>query len=172
MKKILWLILPIIVLACNQFVPPPLAPTPNDFPPPPPMTPILEFPQVTVTTTIEPRTRPVLPDDIADAETFFLILKTSIAAGDDVGVAKVVKYPIYININGQDLLINNQSEFVDAYDQIFDPEFAAAIFDMDEAELSLQPNGVKTVNGELWFNYYCVDLACSDSQFLITQINK
>jgi len=167
MKKLFWLIAPIIILACNQLIP-----TPNDFPPPPPLTPILEFPQVTATSTIEPRSRPVLPDDMDDAKTFFLILKTSIAAGDDLGVSKLVKYPIHVNLNGQDLLLHDQSEFLDAYDQIFDPEFATAIFNMDEAELSLQPNGVKTKNGELWFNYYCADLTCSDSQFLITQINK
>jgi len=138
MKKLLWLIAPIIILACNQLIP-----TPNDFPPPPPLTPILEFPQVTATSTIEPRSRPVLPDDMDDAETFFLMLKTSLAAGDNLGVAKMVKYPIHVNENGQDKLIANQSDFVEAYDQIFDSEFVAAIFDMDEAELSLQPNGVK-----------------------------
>jgi len=133
MKKVLLLVAPILVLACYQLVPtpndfpaPPSATPINEFPPPPPMTPIVEFPVVTATVTLEPHLRPILLDDMQGAETFFLIVKTSIAAGDDEGVAKLVKYPIHVSVNGQDLLIENQTEFVDAYDQIFDPEFATA----------------------------------------------
>jgi len=98
MKKLFWFIVPIVILACNQLIP-----TPNDFPPPPPITPIVEFPQVTATTTLEPRLRPILPEDMQNAETFFLILKTSIAAGDAVGVARMMKYPLRVHMNGQDV---------------------------------------------------------------------
>ena len=176
MKKIIWLAVSVIVLACNQFIPPTLAPTPNEFPPPPPMTPIVEWPQVTATATLEPHLQTILPDDMDDAETFFLIVKTNIAAGNDVGVARLVKYPIQVTMNGGDILLvklfNDQAEFVDFYDQIFDPEFATAIFNMDDSELTLFSNGVQAGTGELWFNYFCMDLTCSDAQFLITQINK
>jgi len=61
---------------------------------------------------------------------------------------------------------------MNAYDQIFDPEFVAVIFNIHETELTLLPDGIQAGKGELWFNYYCVDLACLDAQFLITQINK
>ena len=54
MKKNLLLIL-IFLAGCS------LIPTPDDFPSPPPMTPIVEWPQVTATTTIEPNLRPILP---------------------------------------------------------------------------------------------------------------
>jgi hypothetical protein len=176
MKKFLLFVVPILVLSCYQLVP-----TPNDFPPPPsempinefpPITPIVEWPQVTATATLEPHLRPVVPDDMDEAETFFLIVKTSIAAGDDVGVAKMMKYPIHVSLAGQEMVINTETEFLDAYDQIFDPEFATALFEMDESELTLLPNGVQAGTGELWFNYYCVDLTCSDTQFFITQINR
>ena len=153
-EKFIWLIASIIVLACNPFIPPLLAPTPDDFSPSPPMTPIVGFPQVTATTTIEPDPRLILPDDMDEAETFFLIVKTSIAAGDDIGVSKMVKYPIHVNINGWDLLLHDSAEFVDAYDQIFDP--------------SLLPPSLTWTK----LNYPSSPMACSGSQFLITQINK
>ena len=165
MKKIMLLVV-IFLMGCG------FIPNPDDFPSPPPMTPIVEFPQVTATATIEPRTRPILPNDIQDAETFFLIIKTSVAAGDDMGIAKLVKYPIHVRINAQEIVLKDQREFLDQYEKIFDEGFINVLFEIDESDLTLLPNGVQVGNGELWFNYFCVDLTCSDMQFLITQINK
>jgi len=147
-------------------------PTPDDFPPPPPMTSIVEWPQVTPTTTLEPRMRPILSNDMQDAETFFLIVKTSLAAGDDLKIAESIKYPVRVKISGQEGLLKDQREFLDQYEKIFDQGFITALFEMEEANLTLLPNGVQVGNGELWFNYFCVDLSCSDAQFLITQINN
>ena len=165
MKKFLFLVV-LLLAGCS------LIPTPNDFPPPPPMTPIVEFPQVTATATIEPNMRPILPNDMQDAETFFLILKTSMAAGDDAGIAERVKYPIRVRMNGQETVLKDQNEFLNQYEKIFDQGFVTALSDIDESNLILLTNGIQVGNGELWFNYFCVDLACSESQFLITQINK
>ena len=148
-----------------------IPPTPDDFPPPP-MTVIVELPQVTATTTIEPRMLPILSNDMQEAETFFLIIKTSLVAGDNVGISERVKYPIRVSLDGQEIVLNTQSEFLDQYETIFDQAFVSALYEMDESKLLLLPNGVQVGNGELWFNYFCVDVSCSDSEFLITQINK
>jgi len=165
MNKILLLVL-VFLTGCGVIT------TPDDFPPPPPMTPIVEFPQVTATATIEPRMRPILSNDMQDAETFFLIVKTSMAAGDDVGVAGSIKYPIRVKLNGQELVLKDEREFLDQYEKIFDQGFVSVLSEIDESELTILPNGVQIGNGELWFNYFCVDLSCSDAQFLITQINR
>ena len=146
-------------------------PTPDDFPPPP-MTVIVEVPPVTATTTLEPRLHPILPDDLQDAETFFLIVKTAIAAGDDRKIAELVKYPIHVNFAGRENLLRDQQEFLNQYEKIFDEGFINTLFEIDETNLTLLPNGVQVGNGELWFNYFCTDLSCSDAQFLITRINK
>jgi hypothetical protein len=163
MKKVLFLVV-LLLAGCGSI------PTPDDFPPP--MTPIVEFPQVTATATIEPNLRPILPENMQDAETFFLIIKTSMAAGDAMGIAEKVKYPIYVRLNNQEIVLKDQNEFLDQYEKIFDQGFVTALSNIDESNLTLLPNGVQVGNGELWFNYYCVDLSCSESQFLITQINK
>ena len=146
-------------------------PTPNEFPPPP-MTPIVEWPQVTATATLEPRLRPILSDDLQDAETFFLIIKTSMAAGDDLRIAESVKYPLQVKMDGQVIAFANKQDFLDQYKRIFDQGFINALMEIDESALTLLTNGVQVGNGELWFNSFCVDLTCSDAQFLITQINK
>jgi len=160
----------IIVLAAFFMTGCGLLPTPDDFPPP--MTVIVEIPQVTATTTLEPRMLPILPDDLQGAETFFLIVKTSMAAGDDVRIAESVKYPIRVTMDGQSILLKDRREFLDQYETIFDQDFITTLFEMDETNLTLLPNGVQVGNGELWFNYFCVDLSCSDAQFRITQINR
>ena len=161
----------IIILAVFSMTACGLLPTPNDFPPPP-VTVIVEIPQVTATTTLEPRMRPILPDDLQDAETFFLIVKTSMAAGDNLKVAESIKYPIRVIMSGQEILLKDQREFLDQYETIFDRDFINTLFEMDETNLTLLPNGVRLGNGELWFNYFCVDQSCSDAQFRITQINR
>lgn len=163
-KKIMLLLLVIFLTGCG------VLPTPDDFPPP--VTPIVEFPQVTPTVTLEPRLRPILPSDMQDAETFFLIVKTSMAAGDDAGIAEMVKYPIRVRMDGQVLVLESESDFLDQYEKIFDQEFVTVLFEIDESDLLLLPDGIQAANGALWFNSFCADLSCADSHFLITQINK
>lgn len=127
---------------------------------------------ITATSTIEPRMQPVLPADMPDARTFFLIVKTRLMAGDDQGIAASVKYPFFTTIDGQRIKFNNPTEFLESYEKIFDEQMVTALANIDEETLVLLPNGVRAGNGEMWFNLFCVDLACSDSQFLITQINR
>jgi hypothetical protein len=162
----LWLLVILFSAGCGFIS------TPDDFPPPPPMTPIVEWPQVTATVTLEPRMHAILPSDLDDAETFFLIIKTSMAAGDDVGIAERVKYPVHVKVNGQEIVLNNQRQFLDQYDNIFDQGFVQVLAEIDESELTLLPNGMQVGHGALWFNSFCVDLSCSDAEFQITQINK
>ena len=166
MRKIILIVMVILLAGCS------LIPTPDDFPPPPPMTVIVEFPQVTATTTIEPNMRLILPDDMQEAETFFLIVKTMLAAGDDTGVAERVHYPLYVRSDGQETVLKNPDEFLANYQKIFDSGFITALSSIDESSLTLSSNGVQVGNGEVWLNYFCVDLACSETEFLITQINK
>lgn len=165
MKKMLALAV-ILLAGCAS------TPTPDDFPPPPPMTVIVELPPVTATATLAPNMRPILPEDMQEAQTFFLILKMSMAAGDDVRIAESVRYPIRVSMNGQETLIADPDQFLEMYDRIFDEEFINTLSGIEETDLSLTTSGVQVGNGELWFHYFCADPGCSDSQFLITQINK
>ena len=42
----------------------------------------------------------------------------------------------------------------------------------DESELTFTPDGVKVANGMLWFDLICMDPACEEAEFLITEINN
>jgi hypothetical protein len=145
-----------------------IAPTREAFPP---SSPIVEFPNIPATATIEPRMQPILPADMPDARAFFLIVKTRLIAGDDQGIAASVKYPFFTMIDGQRIKFNNSSEFLGSYEKIFDERMVTALANIDEESLVLLSNGVRAGTGEIWFNLFCADLACSDTQFLITQIN-
>lgn len=165
MKRIIPLVVLFLSLACATIIP-----TPNDFPPPP-MTVIVEnFPTPFVTTTIEPRPVMITQEKMLDAHTFQLILVTRIAAGDSIGIAETVKYPITVDIDGP-VVISTADEFENYYDRIFTDDVIAALNETNEESLVLLPEGVRVGRGEIWFNLYCVDLTCSDTQFLITQIN-
>jgi hypothetical protein len=166
MKKIFWAITAgFMTLACLSPIP-----TPDDFPPPP-MTVIVEFPTVVVTPTLEMRLAPITQEKMQEAETFLLILKTRVISGDSTGIAEMVHYPIDVYTNGK-ISIANADEFVKNYDSIFNEKIMAVLTDTKDASLILLPDGILVGNGEIWINLFCVDLVCSETQFLITRINN
>jgi hypothetical protein len=147
---------------------------PNDFPPPPPqMTVIVELPWTTPTPTPPaPKPKPIMAENLSDAETFFLILKIAVAAGDDHLVASKVYYPINVKINGQMTTLHNADEFLENYSQVFNQTLLEALKNTSETDLSNLPNGIRVGNGELWFGLFCPDTDCAKLVFLITQINN
>lgn len=162
MKKYI-LLFGLMMLACSSLVP-----TPDDFPPPPPMTVIVELPNVTPTTTIEPRLALITPEKMTDAQSFHLKVFTMAVAGDSAGIAEMVKYPLTV----QGLVVTTADEFDSNFKDIFNDRVMEALSDTSETNLILLPEGVRVGQGEVWFNLYCVDLTCSDTHFLITQINN
>jgi hypothetical protein len=166
MRKLILLFTLLLSLACASMLP-----TPDDFPPPP-MTVIVEdFPTPFVTVTIEPRTALITSEKMQDAQSFHLILVTRVAAGDSTGIAEMVKYPITVNLDGS-IVIANADEFEVYYDRIFTDDFIKVLMETNDDDLNLLFDGIRVGKGELWFNLFCVDMVCSDTQFLITQINS
>lgn len=164
MKKYI-LLFALIMLSCSSLVP-----TPDDFPEPP-MTVIVELPVVTPTATIEPRLAPITPEDLGEARSFHLMVLTKVVAGDSAGIVELVKYPINVQVDGP-TVISTPEEFESYFKEIFNDRVMEALSDTSEENLTLQPEGVRVGQGEVWFNLYCVDLVCSDTQFLITQVNN
>jgi len=164
--KRFFLLLPVILsLACATLVP-----TPDDFPSPP-TTVIVELPVVTPTATLEPRLAPITPEKMADAGSFQLMLLTMVMAGDSTGIAGLVKYPLTVQGNGK-VVIPTAEDFDFYYKDIFNDRVMKALSDTSKSNLTLLPEGVRVGQGEIWFNLFCVDPACSDTHFLITQINN
>jgi hypothetical protein len=151
----------------------PLMPTPGDFPPPP-WTQIIEFPTLAFPPTAVPRPmfKPIQPEDMDEARTLLLLLQVGIAAGDSGLIAERVLYPIEVPVNGQPTTIASASELVASYDIIFHPKFRDSILRAEADDVRLTPYGVEAADGALWFNQFCTDSTCTESQFLITAINN
>jgi hypothetical protein len=133
---------------------------------------IADFPtSLPATATLEPRLRPVTNDDMSRARDFFLILLTRAVAGDSQGISETVKYPIAVELNPM-AMIAGPDEFVANYDRIFNERVLNALSDTDVQDLIYLPEGIRVGQGEIWFNLYCTDPTCVDSEFLITQINN
>ena len=150
----------------------PLLPTPDEFPEPP-VTPIVEFPTgPAATPTRKPASKPILGNDMASARTFFLVMKVRMAAGDSTSIAESVSYPIQVRVHGQATTMLSPVEFEDNYEAIFSQQLQQAIAAADENDLELQLDGIQAVDGVLWFKQFCADPACTQGEFLITQINN
>ena len=157
----------LLAAACS-----PVRPTPNDFPPPP-LTPIVEFPTGPASTaTPRPIAKPIFTDDMADARTFFLILKVAVTAGDSTSIAERVLYPIQVRVHGQPTTISSPAEFERSYDSIFSRAVQEAIGSADENDLVLTLDGIQAADGLLWFGQFCADPPCLKGEFLITQIDN
>ena len=107
-----------------------------------------------------------------NARTFFLVTKIAVATGDDQLVAERILYPIHVKIHGQTVMIHSPAEFLKSYGQLFNAATVAALSPTDEQDLVVLPEGVRVGSGILWFNVFCSDAACAQTEFLITQINN
>lgn len=167
MIRIMVIALALTLTSCIQIIP-----TPDDFPPP--GTVIVEFPTPAGEPTLPPRPRvkPLLESDMSEARAFFLVTKTASVAGDDQLIAQRILYPIQVRINGQAVTIHTEAEFIQRYRDIFDDATLQALWDADDQELARLPDGIRAADGLLWFNRFCMDTACTQTEFLITKINK
>jgi hypothetical protein len=116
--------------------------------------------------------KPIYADDMDEARTLLLLLQVAFAAGDSGLVAERVLYPIVVPVNGQPTTIASASELLASYDTIFHPRFRESILKAEDDAVKLTLYGVEVADGALWFNQFCTDSTCSESQFLITQINN
>ena len=116
--------------------------------------------------------KPIQPDDMDDPRTLMLLLQVGIAAGDSGLVAERVLYPIEVRLNGQPATIASASELEANYEAIFDSKVREIILSAGDGDVTLMLDGVQAAGGALWFNQFCTESTCSESQFLITQINN
>ena len=160
----LFLICGLILAGCTA-----IPPTPNL--PPPPQTVIVEVPWPTVTPIPADRIKPITDTDLSEAGTFLLILKTMVIAGDSGGVAERVAYPLIVSVDGELLVLQNAADFEQSYDRIVNQHILEVLAASDEDDLLFTFGGIKLGNGELWFNQYCMDGACTQGELKISEIN-
>jgi uncharacterized protein YbaA (DUF1428 family) len=89
--------------------------------------------------------------DAAQVTAFLKSLQTSVAVGNRVKVATLVHFPLRVWVEGEETVIDNESEFQARYSRIFDADVKKAIADAKVDTLVANQQGVMVDNGRVWF---------------------
>lgn len=131
-----------------------------------------QYPTMLPTPTLAVITKSIGMEEKEEAFHFLYELKNLMALGEYEHFAEEIRYPITVNVNGQAKTFIYAAEFEANFDKIFSEEVIQRFISTDESELIFSPNGVKVLDGILWFNLICMDPACEEAEFLITEINN
>ena len=130
------------------------------------------YPTPAPTPTLAVLTRPITNEDKEAALDFFYHLKVHIVSSEFEHIAEEVRYPITVMVEGQTKTYVYVSEFSEDFNLIFPEERVQMIISTDESELVFTKDGVMFPDGMIWFDLICLDTACENAEFLITEINN
>jgi ABC-type Co2+ transport system permease subunit len=102
----------------------------------------------------------VLGDHAAYEEAIDAI-QFAIAEGDAAGVAAWVAYPITVAAAGEPLVLEDEAQFVEHYDDFMTDDIVEAVATQAYEELFVNSEGVMFGNGQVWINGICRDDACA-----------
>ena len=100
------------------------------------------------------QTAPAFTDagtDAAQVTAFLKCLQSSVALGNRLKVASLVQFPLKAWIDGEETVIESDSEFQARYSRIFDEGLKKAIAEARVETLTVNQQGVTFDNGRLWF---------------------
>lgn len=100
--------------------------------------------------------------DHAKYESVIKQFQQAVAANDAAAVAGLVDYPISVDINGNDTVINDAETFVARYGEFMTPEISKAIVGTKYEDLFVNYKGVMFGEGQAWINGICKDEECND----------
>ncbi|MGE5200342.1 MAG: hypothetical protein ACM3H9_11935 [Rhodospirillaceae bacterium] len=89
--------------------------------------------------------------DATQVAAFLKCLQASVSLGNRLKVASLVQFPLKAWIDGEETLIESESEFHSRYGRIFDADMKKAIADAKVETLSVSQQGVTFDNGRIWF---------------------
>ncbi|MDI2112961.1 hypothetical protein [Commensalibacter nepenthis] len=101
---------------------------------------------------------------------FFHVLQENIVQKDKQSVAAMVKYPLWVQLNGKQIQIKDQQQFVEHYDAVITPKIEKIVQDQKIKTLLSTYRGMAFGNGEIWFSNACQDKAQKDSKMVRMQI--
>jgi hypothetical protein len=89
--------------------------------------------------------------DAAQVTAFLKSLQTAVSVGNRLKVASLVHFPVKARVEGQETVINNESEFQARYSRLFDADMKKAIAEARVDTLFANQHGVMFDNGRVWF---------------------
>jgi hypothetical protein len=138
----------------------------------PPTEIINQYPTAMPTPTLAVITKALAEEEQNEALNFFYELKNNMALGKYDHFAEEIRYPITINVDGAPKSFIFAAEVEANFNKIFTEEAIKKFISTDESELIFTLDGVKLPDGSVWFDLICMDPACEEAEFLITEINN
>ena len=101
---------------------------------------------------------------------FFLEIQDCVRTDNKEKLAGMVRYPITIHsIDGKDVEIQNDKEFIASYEKIATPKWKGVILAQEPTKLFTNWAGVTVNRGEMWFGPWCIE-TCENMKFYILGI--
>jgi hypothetical protein len=108
-------------------------------------------------------------DSLAKA---FDVLTEAVRDEDAATIASMVKYPFDVSVDGDEMTLEGEQDFIDNYDAIITPKIADVVGNQDYGALFANQDGVMFGNGEMWLTAICTDNSCASSYWAISAINQ
>lgn len=122
---------------------------------------------------LDKRTKALFGDPASIVIDFFLEIQDCIRVDDKEKLASLIYYPITIHsIEGKDVEIKNEREFVANYEKIATPKWKGVILAQEPAKLFTNWQGIMVNRGELWFGPLCLDTDCKQTKYYIYAITN
>ena len=99
-------------------------------------------------------------------------IQEALADGDVAGIAGYIPFGESIKVNGEDMVIADEAELTDRFDELFNDKVVTAVVEQDYGSLFVNQDGIMFGEGELWLSGICVDEACEDVFINIVAINN
>ena len=117
------------------------------------------------------RTMMLFGDPASTVIDFLLEIQDYVRTDNKEKLASLILYPITIHsINGEDVEIKNEEEFIANYEKIATPKWKGVILAQEPTKLFTNWKGVMVNRGELWFGSVCLDTACKETKYYIYSI--
>lgn len=104
--------------------------------------------------------------------TAFDAIQQAVADEDATAFAAWVSYPIKVMADGEEMLLSDEEQFTEHFDNILTDEIRQAILDQSWASLFVNADGVMYGNGQVWLNGICKDDACAELDVKIITIQS
>ncbi len=93
----------------------------------------------------------------------------AVAANDRAGVAAMVRYPMRVDLDGKQVVIEDAARFKQYYSKLITPKTAKVIADSQYSSLMINNQGVM-LGGQAWITGVCADTACKNVDVKIATI--
>ncbi len=105
-------------------------------------------------------------------EAAFHAVQSAVADNDAEAFAAWVAYPIGVNIEGEDIVLETPEALVEQYDSFMTEEITAAVTEQRYEEVLVNYQGIMFGDGQVWINGVCADDACSDFDVRVITIQS